>query len=121
MDNLYIEKWTGPFNTSGGTDKFPAHSLWRYSPESHQITRLAQWVFFPWGGEWEKMNDSIKPAKIVSGEVYKIAQKHSHPLAPVATPKLLSPEQLEGLEFLLQYPERGWANYRKFLEGRASG
>ena len=115
MDNLYIEKWSGTCETSGGKERFKAHSLWRYSPENHQITRLAEWIFFPWGGEWEDTTQAIKAAKIEDGELHKIAVKHSRPLEPVATPKLLSPAQLEGLKFLLAYPKRGWANHQKFL------
>jgi hypothetical protein len=114
MDELYIEKWSGSFETSAGPKKFPVKSLWKFNRETNQIDRIAQWISFPWGGEWESVSSSIKPARMVDGKLHKIAQKHSHVLESVKASKILTTDQYECLDFLVKFPERGFLNYQKY-------
>jgi len=114
MDDLYVEKWPEAFKTAKGTMKFQVQSLWRFDPDTKQITRIARWIWFPWGGTWEDATKSIKPARMVDGKLHKIAQKHSHILQPAKTLKLLTAEQLKELDFLVKYPERGFLNHVKW-------
>jgi hypothetical protein len=118
MDDLYVEKWPISFNVSGGQKKFPVLFVWRFNQDTNQITRIAQWPSFPWGGNWEDISKSIKPARMIEGKLHKIAQKHTHVLAPVKTTKILSNEQKEELDFLVKYPERGFHNYRQWKQVR---
>ena len=113
MDALYIEKWNGKFDTARGKQKYPVFSLWRWHPEKQQINRIAEWVFYPWGGEWEDDGKAWKNAKIIDGRLHKIGLKHAYPLHIAKT--LLCKEQQDALNFLLKYPERGWANYQMFI------
>jgi len=115
MDNLYVEKWPIAFKTQAGTKKFPVHSVWRFNQDTNQITRIAQWVSFPWGGTWEDLSHSIKPARMVDGKLHKIANKHTHILDPVKSASSLTKEQKVELDFLVRYPERGFHNHKKWL------
>lgn len=112
MDTLYLEKWNGTFETSRGKEKFPVLSLWKLTDT--KLVRLAEWIEFPWGGAWEDVSYSEKGAVLKNGKVCKMGWKHSYPLQPVKEAKQLSQEQLNGLAFIAQYPERGWTNWKKF-------
>ena len=114
MDKLYVEKWPIAFTIPSGTKKFPVYYIWNFNEDTNQITRLAQWVSFPWGGTWEDISHSVKQARMVDGKLHKIAQKHTHILDPVKSSKILSKEQKEELDFLVKYPERGYHNYMKW-------
>lgn len=114
MNTLYLEKWQGTFQTSRGKEKFPVLSVWQYNKETKKIVRLAEWIYFPWGGTWEDVMPSEKDVEFKKNKLCKKGWKHSYPLEPVSESKCLSAEQLEGLSFLVQYPERGWANWKKF-------
>ena len=112
MDNLYIEKWHGKFDIKSGKTRCLVYSVWQHHSDKKQVKRISQWVFYPWGGHWEDCLPSVKDATKVDDIVYKCGDKHWYPLK--AAEGLLTEEQQEELQFLLAYPERGWANYMKF-------
>lgn len=114
MNTLYLEKWQGMFQTARGKEKFPVLSVWQHNLEEKKLIRLAEWIDFPWGGCWEDVLPSEKEAILKHGKVCKKGWKHSYALDPVSETTLLSKEQLRELSFLVQYPERGWANWEKF-------